>query len=201
MSEELMPCGFCEHDEARVIVVDEVTDAGCEEATVPLYAASCPYCGARGPMALSEDEAVEAWNRRAERGRYPMERSKTMTGEVHKAYEVSDGKSVGVMIPDELVDLIRDYIVGLLDDNRDKMTPIDWTINKTWKKDGEQVTCYFEQQDDSEDYKRWTLESLADERGGISIRRINFTDELGRDKVGELCGMVARGEIEVSDAD
>lgn len=67
MSEELMPCGFCEHDEARVIVVDEVTDAGCEEATVPLYAASCPYCGALGPMALSEDEAVEAWNRRAER--------------------------------------------------------------------------------------------------------------------------------------
>lgn len=62
-----MPCGFCGHDGARVIVVDEVTDAGCEEATVPLYAASCWYCGARGPMALSEDEAVEAWNRRAER--------------------------------------------------------------------------------------------------------------------------------------
>lgn len=67
MSEELRECAFCEHDEARVIAVDEVTDAGCEEATVPLYAASCPYCGARGPMALSEDEAVEAWNRRAER--------------------------------------------------------------------------------------------------------------------------------------
>lgn len=67
MSEELRECFFCGHDEARVIVVDEVTDAGCEEATVPLYAASCWYCGARGPMALSEGEAVEAWNRRAER--------------------------------------------------------------------------------------------------------------------------------------
>ena len=67
MSEELRPCAFCGHDEARVIVVDEVTDAGCEDATVPLYAASCPYCGASGPMALSEGEAVEAWNRRAER--------------------------------------------------------------------------------------------------------------------------------------
>lgn len=67
MSEGLTPCFFCECDEARVIVVDEVTDAGAEEATVPLYAASCPYCGASGPMALSEDEAVEAWNRRAER--------------------------------------------------------------------------------------------------------------------------------------
>lgn len=67
MSEGLMPCFFCECDEARVIVADEVTDAGAEEATVPLYAASCPYCGAHGPMALSEEEAVEAWNRRAER--------------------------------------------------------------------------------------------------------------------------------------
>lgn len=67
MSEELRECFFCGHDEARVIVVDEVTDAGCEEATVPLYAASCPYCGAAGPMALSEGEAVEAWNRRAGR--------------------------------------------------------------------------------------------------------------------------------------
>lgn len=67
MSDELRECAFCGHEEARVIVVDEVTDAGCEEATVPLYAASCPYCGARGPMALSKDEAVEVWNRRAER--------------------------------------------------------------------------------------------------------------------------------------
>ena len=67
MSEELMPCGFCEHDEARVIVVDKVTDAGAEEANVPLFAASCPYCGAAGPMALSYDEAVEAWNRRERR--------------------------------------------------------------------------------------------------------------------------------------
>lgn len=49
------------------MVVDEVTDPGCDIANVPIYAASCPYCGARGPMALSEDEAVEAWNRRHER--------------------------------------------------------------------------------------------------------------------------------------
>lgn len=65
VSEKLMPCVFCGRGGVSVIVVDEVTDAGAEEATVPLYAASCPYCGARGPMALSEDEAVEAWNRRA----------------------------------------------------------------------------------------------------------------------------------------
>lgn len=136
-----------------------------------------------------------------ERSRYSMDRSKTMTGKVRKVYEVSDGKHVGMMIPDDLVDLIRDYIVGLLDDNRDKLTPIDWTINKTWKEDGKQVSCYFEQQYCAKDYTRWMLESLSDERGEISICRINFTDELDQDKVGELCGMVARGEMDVRDAD
>lgn len=67
VSEELRPCVFCGHDGARIVVEDEVTDAGAEDATVPLYAASCPYCGAIGPMALTEGEAVEAWNRRAKR--------------------------------------------------------------------------------------------------------------------------------------
>lgn len=65
--QELKPCAFCGHDEARVIVVDKVTDAGAEGATVPIFAASCPYCGAAGSMELSYDEAVEAWNRRSER--------------------------------------------------------------------------------------------------------------------------------------
>lgn len=52
------------------MVVDEVTDPGCDIANVPIYATSCPYCGARGPMALSEDEALAALNLRAERTCY-----------------------------------------------------------------------------------------------------------------------------------
>ncbi len=120
---------------------------------------------------------------------------------VRKAFEISNGKSIGVVIPDELVGLIRDYITGLLEDNISKLTAIDWTLNRTWKEDGEQVTCYFPEQYDADVFMRETLKELSDERGQIVIRVVNFTDELDRDKVGELCGMVARGEIEVSDAD
>lgn len=62
-----MTCYFCGRGGVRAAVIDEVTDPGCDIANVPIYAAICRYCGARGPMALSEGEAVEAWNRRAER--------------------------------------------------------------------------------------------------------------------------------------
>ena len=120
---------------------------------------------------------------------------------VRTAFEISHGKSIGVVIPDELVGLIRDYITGLLEDNISKLTAIDWTLNRTWKEDGEQVTCYCPEQYDADVFMRETLKELSDERGQIVIRVVNFTDELDRDKVGELCGMVARGEIEVSDAD
>lgn len=72
MSDEDMTCLFCGRGGVSVMVIDEVTDPGCDIANVPIYAANCPYCGARGPMALSEDEAVAAWNRRAERTCSPI---------------------------------------------------------------------------------------------------------------------------------
>ena len=101
MSEGLMPCVFCGHDGARIVVADEVTDAGCEEATVPLYAAGCPYCGARGPMALSEEEAVEAWNRRAERTCRPIHTRKKwecdVCGCVIRPGFMPEFRGVGVM--------------------------------------------------------------------------------------------------------
>lgn len=67
MSDEDMTCLFCGRGGVRAVVIDEVTDPGCDIANVLIYATSCLYCGARGPMALSEDEAVAALNLRAER--------------------------------------------------------------------------------------------------------------------------------------
>lgn len=67
MSDEDVTCLFCGRGGVRAAVIDEVTDPGCDIANVPIYAASCPYCGACGPMALSKGEAIDAWNRRAER--------------------------------------------------------------------------------------------------------------------------------------
>lgn len=198
MTKELRPCTFCGRTEyVRVEVVDELVETGTEEdpepSKVPIFAVYCGYCGASGPQELDSDDAAHAWNRRAER---TCRHSK-----VRKAFEISNGMDIGVVIPDGLVSLIRDYITGLLEDNISKLTALDWTLNRTWKEDGEQVACYFPEQYDTDDFVRETLEELSDERGQIVIRVVNFTDELDRDKVGELCGMVARGEIEVSDAD
>lgn len=121
--------------------------------------------------------------------------------EVRKAFEVSNGISVGLVIPDDLVDLIRDYIVGLLKDNASRLTAVDWTLNRTYKEDGGQVVCYFPTQLDANYFKRETLKELSDDRRNIYIRAVNYTDETDRDMVRELCGMVARGEMEVQDAD
>ena len=118
-----------------------------------------------------------------------------------KAFEVSNGKYVGFIIPDDLVDLIRDYITGLIEDNISRVIVTDWTLNSTWKEDGEQVTCYFPFQHMLPDHKRETIEMLSDEKGNITLRRVNYVDETDRAMVGELCGMVARGEIEVQDDD
>lgn len=121
--------------------------------------------------------------------------------EVRKAFEISDGAHIGVLIPDELVDLIRDYIVGLLKDNESKLTAIDWTLNSTWSDDGKQVVCHFHAQRDANYFNRSTLKELSDDKSNICIRLVNFTDETDRVAVSELCGMIARGEMEVRDAD
>lgn len=121
--------------------------------------------------------------------------------EVRKAFEVSDGAHIGVMIPDDMVDLIRDYIVGLLKDNASRLTAIDWTLNSTWKEDGKQEVCHFPVQRDANYFNRSTLKELSNDKSNICIRTVNYTDETDRDMVRELCGMVARGEMEVQDAD
>lgn len=95
---------------------------------------------------------------------------------VRKAFAISNGMSVGVVIP------------------------VDWTFNRTWKEDGKQVVCYFPRQRYTDDFNQDTLEESFDESGWIVIRAVNFTDETDCDTVRELCGMVARGEMEVRDA-
>ena len=121
--------------------------------------------------------------------------------EMRKAFEISDSAHIGVIIPNELVDLIRDYIVRLLKDNDSRLTAVNWTLNGTWNNDGEQVICHFPEQRDANYIKRETLKHLSDDKSNIYIRLVNFADETDRDAVSELCGMVARREMEVRDAD
>lgn len=118
---------------------------------------------------------------------------------MRKAFEVSDGKYVGLIIPDDLVDLIRDYITGIINDNISRVIAVDWTLNSTWKEDGEPVTCYFPCQDMLPEQKSETIKTLSNEKGDITFRLVNYVDVEDRAMVCELCGMVARGEIEVQD--
>lgn len=57
MSSELKPCPFCKEQE-RLFVQRSIGDA---------YWGKCLECGAEGPIAKTEQEAINAWNQRAER--------------------------------------------------------------------------------------------------------------------------------------
>ena len=56
-------CPFCTSDE-----IGTATDYAtfCEHYRREYWFAYCPDCGARGPMADTEQEAVEYWNDREE---------------------------------------------------------------------------------------------------------------------------------------
>lgn len=58
--DELKPCPFCGCDDVwPVQVEDEPYGAG-------EWYVSCPCCDTRGPLKYTEENAIEAWNRRAE---------------------------------------------------------------------------------------------------------------------------------------
>ena len=54
---ELKPCPFCGYDGVALIW------------DLDLCRIRCKNCGTRGPWEFSEDQAEEAWNRRAEDGK------------------------------------------------------------------------------------------------------------------------------------
>lgn len=55
MPNKLKQCPFCKSKEIYSTRKDDFT-----------IVAQCIDCGASGPYALNEEEAIEAWNRRAE---------------------------------------------------------------------------------------------------------------------------------------
>lgn len=62
----IAPCPFCRRvGQAEVREVDSMPDGA---GHVPVFAACCSWCGARGPMAFKVEDAAWAWNRAAESG-------------------------------------------------------------------------------------------------------------------------------------
>jgi len=59
METKLKPCPFCE--EAEFIVVQSK-----RRFNMYFHYVFCQVCGARGPINIDKQGAIEAWNRRAE---------------------------------------------------------------------------------------------------------------------------------------
>ena len=55
----LLGCPFCGQDEAQV---ENVLDRECESGS---YEVRCAYCGARGEITATREQAIEMWNTRA----------------------------------------------------------------------------------------------------------------------------------------
>lgn len=108
-----------------------------------------------------------------------------------------DGK-VGFMLPDNVWSEVRGAILRVLAKHEGELVMCDWTLNDTWRKDGGQVIMHFPANELY--WSHWNIadriEAVAGARS-IEMRVELFTDEADREKVAELCGMVARGEIEV----
>lgn len=114
---------------------------------------------------------------------------------MRKAFKVSSGGKVGVVVPDEVAHQIAGAVHAVLLEHMDELVAVNWTLNYAYREDGDQVVCHY-----PDLLKRFSKEErvagmlTAEE---LHIRRVNYTDETDRDKVAEMCAMVARGEMEV----
>ena len=64
---ELTPCPFCGNE--KLFILDEGYNSGAYE-NIPNYAVCCDFyrggCGATSGYRRTEEEAIEAWNRRVD---------------------------------------------------------------------------------------------------------------------------------------
>lgn len=108
-----------------------------------------------------------------------------------------DGK-IGFVLPDAVWDEVRGAVLRVLSKHEDELVMCDWTLNYTWQQDGNQVVIHY-----PNEHREWSNWNLADRIEAVAhaksldMRLSLFADETDRDKVEELCGMVARGELEV----
>jgi uncharacterized protein YbaR (Trm112 family) len=57
---EIIHCPFCKHQSELFVFWRYLR----KRKPVKLYYVGCPVCGAYGPTALTEEEAISAWNER-----------------------------------------------------------------------------------------------------------------------------------------
>lgn len=115
---------------------------------------------------------------------------------VRKVWTVDNDGKVGFVMSDEIMAEIKHAITTILDLHREDLVPYSWTLNRTWREDGDQVIVSYPNPYDecAHDFK---ISNIANAKENIGFSRTFFIEETDRDKVADLCGMIARGEIEV----
>lgn len=121
--------------------------------------------------------------------------------EVKKAYKLTMDSKIGVVFGEQVMQELRHEVYEVLKRHTDDLVMYDWTLNRTYKEDGKQVSIEFPREE-------WFRgDTLDDKIANIltckyfSFYGCLFTEEEDREKVEELCRKVAIGEIAESEMD
>ena len=62
---------------------------------------------------------------------------------MRKAFKVSSGGKVGVVVPDEVAHQIAGAVHAVLLEHMDELVAVNWTLNYAYREDGDQVVCHY----------------------------------------------------------
>ena len=126
MSEELKPiaCPFCEHQEDGIPKEDSEEVLSLEPcgAKDGFYAMMCDNCLAEGPPRRTPEEAVAAWNRRAETAELALDGATTAynNGLEHHRKTLRRERVLREGLEDELVRAKGDWVLTGLHEHRER---------------------------------------------------------------------------------
>lgn len=118
--------------------------------------------------------------------------------EVKNAYKVDFNGTCGFVFGEKVMNELLAACFKVLVRNEDNLIAYEWTLNESYEEDGEQVIIDYEPVNPY----GWNADRRLDGIIGsnsFEVRKCLFTDERDREEVERLCGMVARGEIYVSE--
>ena len=109
---------------------------------------------------------------------------------VTKTWMLSTDCECGVIIPDDLMEEIKTFIAEKVKSDS-RCIPYSWTLNHSWKEDGEQIVIHF-----PDNYSvRDVAPSIMSAESTVRFNRGLFTAEVDYDTVAQMCKSVAVGEM------
>lgn len=109
---------------------------------------------------------------------------------VTKAWMLSTDCMCGVIIPDDLMREIKTFIAEKVKSDS-RCIHYSWTLNHSWKEDGEQIVIHFPDNCRVPDMDT----SIMNAEDNVRFNRGLFTAEVDYDTVAQMCKSVAVGEM------